>query len=125
MRQKKGYRVATFDWEHHPSMDFLKPAGFLFLSHRYVFLIPRIWPAHLAQVVHLHHAADGRQWCFPCRARLSKLGIAMPGYKWTVYPEYYGVARIAIRSPSKHNGCKASCMIGLMGLLWVYFRTIG
>ena len=29
-RQKKGYTVATFDMEHHDSMDFLKPSGFLF-----------------------------------------------------------------------------------------------
>lgn len=28
-RQKKGYQVATFDMEHHDSMDFLKPSGFL------------------------------------------------------------------------------------------------
>ena len=41
LRQKKGYSVATYDLEHHTTMDFLTPAGYLFLGFRLKTMTPQ------------------------------------------------------------------------------------
>jgi hypothetical protein len=125
LRQKKGYSVATYDLEHHSAMNFLTPAGYLFLGFRLKnFGTPKHIQDDLPQgdprllrskALHLFRAPNGHRWYLPCWTRLPIMGHAMPAYIGEINSEHIGLARAGFRSPSQCNGGKVS---GLLQKSW-------
>ena len=123
--KRKGIPSLHMTWSIIRPMNFLTPAGYLFLGFRLKnFGTPKHIQDDLPQgdprllrskALHLFRAPNGHRWYLPCWTRLPIMGHAMPAYIGEINSEHIGLARAGFRSPSQCNGGKVS---GLLQKSW-------
>ena len=105
-RQKRGYSVATFDLEIHPSMNFLSSAGFLLLGLKTVLQFSILTSS--SQVSPMGASSRGPRCLEHVWPRLCSLGNACSRDNLPVNPEYIRSPRSRFCFMWKQNDFKVS-----------------